>query len=795
MVKFALRVLWKNRFFSALNILGLTLGLSATLWLVLFLKNELTYDQYHSNHDRVYRVSHIFKAPGVEFNTAYSASELSPLLKDEFPEIESFARFRPTNQAEISWNNEIFRQDHMYISEAGAFDVFGIDLLAGNSNDALRNPRSVIISESVNKRLFGDRLGMDETVKIGGVDFKVTGIYRDLPRNTHFRFEVLGSGVNNREQAFIDGVLNSEALWNADCANYVLFSPGVSKEDFLSKFGPFNEKYFAPFGQQVSGEHQLRLQKLSDIHYDNARIDDDFAKGNPTNLIVFSAVGLAILLLACINYINLSTAGAGLRAKEIAIRKVLGTDTGKLKTSLLVESLVQVYMAYLLSVGLVWLMIEQSPLQVWLGASFDFAYLSNPTLMLGSFLIATLTGLISGLYPAFYLSKIKTVKALKGNWVANRSGNTVRQGLVLFQFVISIGVLLSTLLMSDQISFIKSKDLGFSKDQIILINTSDSVAQAKYRVLKNALEGNLSIEKVTSSDFIAGTDVGQIVFNVDRDGEMVNQEFKMIHGDEDYLATFQIPLKQGRTYTGAETRGNQYFVINEMAAKELGWDEPIGKKLGFFHQDDPGQVIGVIRDFNHFSLHNPIEPLVFVFNPTPGRNLIVRFNQQQVSEALDAINQEWDKVLPNYPLEYGFLNARLNDQYEADQTQNKLISAMTALCIVISLIGLTGLTSFNISQRRKEIGIRKVLGAMSGQIVMIMFSNTLKLIVIAGIIATPLAYLAISEWMQNFMYQSAINIGLIIVGLLAALVLTFFLVSGLVMKTARKNPVDTLRYE
>lgn len=795
MIKFTLRVLWKNRFFSLLNIIGLTFGLSASIWLVLFLQNELTFDQHHQNHERVYRTSHILSAPGVEFNTAFSASELSPMLKEDFPELEAFARFQALEVSEILHNNQLLQQSGMFYTDPEVFDVFTIKMLIGNEETALANPRSAIISKTVSDKLFGNENAFDKTVKIDGVDMIITGVFEDLPKNTHFKFDVLISGANGREWAMESGVFNSEVLWNANCSNYLLFAEGTDIENFRKKFEAFNEKYFMPFGNQIGGSHTLRLQKLQDIHYDKEAINDDFAKGNPTNLVIFSIVGFAILLLACINYINLSTARAGSRAKEIAIRKVLGTNTGKLKASILLESITQVFFAYSLSVLMVWLMITQTPLQSWLGVSFDFTLFQNPSLLITSLLIVALTGLISGLYPAFYLSKINTVSALKGGWVANRRSNIFRQTLVLFQFVISIGVLLSTMLMKDQIDFLQTKDMGFSKDQILLINTSDSIAQSKYQVLKDALESTSAIEQVTSSNFVAGTDIGQIVFTVERDGQQVQQEFKFIHGDEDYLSTFQIPLAAGRTYDGKEARGNQYFVINEKAAEMLGWDDPIGKKLGFFHQEVPGQVIGVMKDFNHFSLHNPIEPLVFVFNPEPGQHLIVRFNQNSVSEALDAVKANWDVALPNYPLEYSFLNDRMNVLYEADRTQSKLISAMTLLCIAISLIGLTGLTSFNISQRKKEIGIRKVLGAMTGRIVTLMFSNTLKLILVASLIATPLSYFVISRWMQNFEYQTSMNIGLIALGLVAALAMTFVLVGSLVVKTARKNPVDSLRYE
>ena len=793
-IKFSLRVLLKNKLFSALNIFGLTFGLTAALWLLLFLQNELSYDRHIQGHENIYRVSHILSAPGVEFNTAFSATELSPLLKERYPEVESYARFSFIDNPEIVYKTEVFLEVDKFFTDASAVEIFDLELETGSNQQPLSQPGSTIVSSSLAKKVFGNKNAIGEVLSVQGNEYLVSGIFKDLPKNTHFKFNMLISGIGDREFAFIDGVLNSEALWNANCLNYIRFQPNTSIENFKQKFSAFNEEFYMPFGNQINGNHKLRLQALADIHYDKATIDDDFAKGNPTNLVVFSMVGLAILFLACINYINLSTARAGLRAKEIGIRKVLGSNIEKLRLALLSESLLQVAISYFLSLFLTWTVIHRSPLQAWLGTDFSFDLFSKPELLFTSILVVLITGLLAGLYPAAYLSKIKAVSALKGTWSV-KSGHMIRQGLVLFQFVISIGVLISALLMKDQLEFIAQKDIGLAKDEVLIINSSDSTAQTKLRAIKDAFLANPGIVSVTSSDYVAGSDMGQIVFKVDRDGEMKQQEFKTLLGDEDYLETFGIPLVDGRTFSGTETRGNQYFVINETAAKNIGWEDPIGKKLGFFHQEEPGQVIGVVKDFNMVSLHNPIEPMVFVFDPSPGRNLIVKFQQQQMAEALKAIQTTWEELLPNYPLEYSFLNQRLSDQYAADETQNKLISAMTILCIVISLIGLTGLTSFNIDQRKKEIGVRKVLGAYSFQIVRIVFQNTLKLIAIAGIIATPLAYLAVTNWSNNFQYQTSVNVLLIGISIASCIGLTFALVSGLVFKAASKNPVDTLRYE
>lgn len=793
---FTLRVLWKNRFFTFLNVFGLTFGLAASIWLALYLKNELTYDQHHENHERVYRLSHKFIAPGVEFNTASSASELPAMMQEEFPEVLAYARFVGSNVREISYQNTLFAERDIYYSDQDVFRLFTHKFLAGNPSTALTEARSAVITASIKQKLFGDGQGLNEIVKIDGENFKITGIIEDSPKNSHFRFNILLSQIAVR-QFGPEGIgFDSEVLWNSDGYTYILVPEAFDKAAFLEKFEGFDEKYFGPFAKVVNGKHHFRMQKLADVHYDAELIDDDLPKGNTANLYAFTAIGLAILLLACINYVNLATARAGLRSKEIGIRKVLGSNSISLKISILLESLIQVGASLLLAIGFVWLIIERTPFQSWLGANFEFNLLHQPDLLIGLILLVLFTGLISGAYPAFYLSRINTVSAIKGSWKASKGGNWLRQGLVLFQFIISIGVLSTTLLMRDQISFLQKSELGFAKDQVIVLNTLDSTSQARSKTMQDELLKSPYIESATSSNFVPGMEIGQIVFTVNNGGESMQQEFKFIRSGADYLETLQIPLKEGNFFKGDERVGNAYFVINETAAKKFGWEgNAVGQKMGFFHQEVPGEVIGVVRDFNFFSLHNPIEPLVFVFNPDPGNKIIARYSANAETEALAHIKSTWNEVLPNYPLDYTFLNEQLQEQYEADQNQNQLITSMTVLCIIISLIGLSGLSAFNVSQRSKEIGIRKVLGAMSGQIVRLVFSSTLKLVVLAAFIATPITYFVINSWSESFAYQAGFNAFMLLLAIAASLGLTFLIVGGHVWKTARKNPSDTLRYE
>jgi putative ABC transport system permease protein len=379
--------------------------------------------------------------------------------------------------------------------------------------------------------------------------------------------------------------------------------------------------------------------------------------------------------------------------------------------------------------------------------------------------------------------------------MAGKSGNWIRQSLVLFQFVISIGILTGTLLIKDQLNFMQNKSLGYDKDQILVINSLDSLAQTKFKVLKDVLEQKPLIQAVTSSSSLPGTSVGETVFKVEKDGQMQQQEFKTLQGDQDYLKTFGMKVKMGRFYRSDDKQSNSSFVVNETAAKLLGWENPINKKMGYFHQEEHGSVIGVIEDFNFFSLHNPIEPLVITFNNDPGANMIVRFKPGDEEKMIADVKSVWEEVVPNYPFEYSFLNQSLRDQYAADKNQNTLITAMSVLCIVISLIGLTGLSAFNVNQRKKEIGIRKVLGAFTSQIMTIIFADTLKLVILAGFIATPITYFVINQWMDNFAYQAPFNFVLLIIAVLVTIVLTFMIVSTNVIKTARKNPTETLRQE
>lgn len=794
-LRFTLRFLWKNKFFTSLNIFGLTLGLAASIWLMLYLKNELTYDQHFTNHETVYRISGTMEAPGVKFNTSAAASDMAPMLAEEYPQVLAYARFLWASLQEIKSENQVFEEQMMFYTDHQVFELFDHPFIEGDPKSALTAPNSAVITKSINSKLFGINSGINQIVNIDGEDFKITGIIEDLPKNTHFRYNVLLSGIVQREFAMQNGVFNSEAMWNADSFTYLKFPAGFNKNEFLKKFDSFNEKYFMPFGNKIGGTHTPRLQKLSSIHYDSESIDDDFAKGSATNLVVFSSIGLAILLLACINYINLATARAGLRAKEIGIRKVLGSNASILRASLMMESMIQVFLALILAIGLIWIVITKSPMQSWLGVNFDFNLFQQFDILGAVILLVILTGIISGLYPALYLSNIKPVKALKGTWVAGKGGNWMRQSLVLFQFVISIGVLTTTLLMKDQLDFLKTQELGFDKDQILVVSTRDSTVRASSKILKEALEQHPLVKSVSSSNFVPGINIGMMVFKTEKEGEMQQQEFKYIYAGANYLETMGIEMVEGDFFRGDETRGNQYFVINETTARLLEWENPIGKKFGFFHQEDPGQVIGVVKDFNFYSLHNPIEPLVFVYNPNPGSQLLVRYQPETEAEVLKTLEENWNELIPNYPFEYSFLNERLREQYAADESQNQLITTMAILCVMISLIGLSGLSAFNVNQKTKEIGIRKVLGAVPGQIVLLIFSGTFRLVGLAAIITAPITYLIINQWLDNFEYKTNFNFSLLFVASFIAMVFTFLIVMVHVLKTARRNPSATLRQE
>lgn len=815
-LKFAIRTFWKDKFYTLLNIIGLAIGIAVSIIILLYLQNDLTYDKHHVNHEQIYRLVTNVKGPGVEFHTASAAREMGPMLADDFPEIRSFVRLQGMGRTLVTvpgtvsdqGEENLYNEEEWVRADSTIFNVFTHPFLEGNPVTALKEKNSIVLTESLAQKYFGKEEALGKTLLLyeEQENFTVTGVIEDLPDNSHVKFDALVSFIEPREWAMQDGEFNSEAIWNPDVFTYLMFPEGYNTADFFDKLPPFHEKYIKPFGDKVSSELWFNLEPLADVHFHSEQGGDQ-PQGNYAYVYAFGGIGLFILLLACINYMNLATARSGNRMKEIGMRKALGSSRRALIFSFLGESVLLAVLALLIALGLVALVLYATPFNDLIEKNLSLNLLQNLTLLFGAIGITLFIGIVSGLYPAFYLPAISTVQSLKGTFKSSSSGIVLRKALVILQFTISIAVVICTLLMQDQISYVRSQELGFNREHLLLIPIQDTLVQNQLPYIKNELEQYNGVVGTTVSYNVPGLSVGNQVFQVEIDSNLTTQAFRTFFVGEDYLETMDISLLAGRDFRedlAGDTDGKS-FIINEAAAKELGWYNPtqegakledaLSGRLKFFHGEELGNVVGIVQDFNVSSLHNAIEPTIIIPANEPGGVFYARLKGEDLPETMDFIEEKWAAYDPNHPFEYEFLDESFDELYRADERQSSLISVLSGICLFISLLGVLGLSAFTAEQRTKEVGVRKVLGASVSQIVYLLFKDVMVLVVVASLIAAPVAYWLIDRWLQDFAYRTDINILLFLLASIVALLIAFATMSFHSMKAARRNPVVSLRYE
>ena len=801
-LKFAVRVFLKDKFFSILNILGLALGIAVSIILLLILQNDLTYDKYHVNHNRIYRLGGHLRATGLEFRGARSARELGNILKDEFPEVQMVVRANSWDHTLVKYegkdgSEKAFYEEDIIRADSTYFKMFTHEFISGNPLKCLTELNSLVITESTAKRYFGDEDPLNKSLIIDNGQWKVTGVIKDLPENTHLKFDIILSRLIDREWVMENGQLKSEAFWNPDVYTYLMFPENYDTKEFYAKFPDIFNKYYKSFGDKVGGKYDPILEPLSSIHlYSDLSADEPH--GNLAYLYAFTGIGAFIILLACINYMNLSTAKAVNRASEIAMKKTLGSGKRSLTLSFLAESIVLSLVSLVLAIGIVVLVLKATSFNQLIDKNLIPDFLGNRVLFVGSFAIALGIGIISGLYPAFYLPSIPTIKALKGSFKNRKSSHTLRRVLITTQFAISIFVVVCTIFMQDQIDYVRNKELGFDKDNVVILPIQDTLVQNQLQGIKGELLQNPRITAATTSYNVPGYNVGggSVMWAEGKEG-MNQQAFTLMFVGNDYFTTMGINLIEGRDFQqGSNADVEDVFIVNEATVRLMGWgDQAIGKKVKFFHAEKDGQVIGVVKDFNFNSLHNPVEPLLIVKAREEGGFLHLKVKGENLPETMEFIKNKWTKYDPNHPYEYFFMDQRFNEQYKEDEVQHKLLSGLSYICIFVSLLGLLGLSAFTATQRTKEIGVRKVHGASISSIIFLLYKDVMYLILIAVIIIIPVAYYMITEWMGNFAYRTELNYLTFAIVALLAMFFAFLTVAFHSLKTARTNPVESLKYE
>jgi putative ABC transport system permease protein len=800
-LKFSIRVFLKDKSFSVLNILGLALGITVSILLLLILQNDLNYDKHYANHSRIYRLGGHIQATGLDAKVARSARELAPILKDEFPEVQEAVRANSWGRTLVKYqpkegDEKSFYEENIVRADSTYFSVFTHSFIAGNPQTCFKGLDNLVITKSVADKYFGSADPLDQVLIIDNQQRKVTAVIQDLPENTHLKFNILISNFRERGWVMEEGKVKSEAFWNPDVYTYLLFPEGYNTQQFYKKFGAIVDKYFKSFGDQVGGKYAPILEPLTSIHF-YSKLDSDEARGNIAYLYAFAGVGFFIILLACINYMNLSTAKAINRASEIAMKKTLGSSRSSLLISFLSESLFLSFISLCVAIGLVYLILVATPFNELIGKNLSLNFFGNPTLLIGSIAITFIIGIISGLYPALYLPSIPTLKALRGAFKNQKSSLVLRKVLTTTQFGISMFVVVCTWLMQDQIAYMRLKDLGFSKDNVLVLPIQDTLVQNQIGAIKNEFLQNPRIVAAATSYDVMGMGMGGPVMWAEGEDGMKQQAFSMMNVGDDYLKTLDLKLLAGRDFLPGPTADvEDAFIVNEAAAKLMGWgDNPVGKKVKFFHAEKDGQVIGMVKDFNFSSLHNRVEPLLIVKPGEEGGFLHLKVKGEELPTTLEEIKKRWAVIDPNHPFEYFFLDQKFDEQYRSDETQQKLLAALSWVCIFISLLGLLGLSAFAAVQRTKEIGIRKVHGASVPQIIYLLFKEVMLLVLIAAIAIIPVAYYIVANWMSNFAYQTQINYLWFVLVAAMAIVLAFLTVAVHSFNTANMNPVKSLRSE
>lgn len=807
----ALRKLAKEKLYVAINILSLAIGIGSFLILALYIRNELTFDQHFSNHENIYRIStHFQQANGERAEFAVTQEGIGPLLLADYPQLRAHVRFRNSSQSILSYQGVRQSWDDIYLADENVFDVFEHDILSGDPATAFNNVNSIAVSESFARSYFGDTDPIGKILESDSFSYRVTLVFADLPENTHLKYSalypyrVLSNFVPDYEDNYIRG------LTGVNVFTYLQVNPEFDPDSFDGIIESFVEKYMTDGLARMASTFRAELTPLADVHFGRS-LPGDRPNGNIFYLYGFSAVAIFLLLIACINYVNLATARATKRSKEVGMRKVVGASRGQLIVQFLGESLVFTLIATVIGLALAVSALVFTPIGSLMSEASLLSGFQDATAILGLIVLTLGVALVAGLYPAFYLSSISPKAALSkatGSW---RKGLSLRQFLVLAQMAISIGVIACTLLMSQQMRYIANKPLGFDKENRVWIQLRGADLLEQMAPLKNELLAQSNILSVVDTGMVPGFGNSINMFPMENsEGVIGPEQIEMIGVGLNYVQGLGIEVTRGRAFS--EDRSvdeSKSWMVNETLVRKMGWDEPIGKLIG--DGENQGTVIGVTSDFHYAPLNNEIGPLLILpallnFENIPAqtralqtRSLIINITGENVGDTLNTIEETIRLFDGTQVFDPSFLDVRLDELYRSERNLMELTEIFAGVCIFLSAMGLFGLASFNTQQRNKEISVRKILGASSAQIVFLLCKNVIVLIAVAAMPATIVSYLAITNWLGRFAYHAEPGVfGTALPFITAILAVSFVAILTIVLqslKTVQSNPIEALRYE
>jgi putative ABC transport system permease protein len=808
----ALRNMRRQKIYSFINLSGLAIGMACCVLILLFVQYEWSYQRYHENAYNIYRVERDINFQDIHGTYPVTAHPYAHALKSDFPEIKEAVRIWPSETDYLDQNHQYNRGYFIY-ADATVFDVFTWPLIQGNSETALIDPYSIVITEGIAERYFPDEdpIGKTLTMQWGkDYDFKVTGVMNNVLENSHFTFDAIAS------YSTLNSILGEEELgiWFSNSIyTYLLLQKNANPQELESKLPDWQEKYVGNRARELMGPEAdinkfciIKLKPLTDIHLYSHLEHEIQPNGNVTTVYIFSAIALLILLIACINFMNLSTARSLNRAKEVGLRKVVGAERGRLILQFLSESILLSFIALFFAIILIEILLPV--FNSLTGIDLKIAYLKNILIPVGFLVIAIIVGLLAGSYPAFVLSAFQPISVLKGKFKSSSRGATLRKGLVVLQFSISITLIIGTLIVMSQLKYLRNKQLGFNKEHVVVIPNYDAnLLPTNMEVLRNEMLNDPAIISVGTSSRIPGNRrFGDTMFRKSKTGDamedMVNiQNFEV---SQEFLTTIGAEIIAGRNFSRkfpTDTSGG--YIINEAAAKKIGWESPeiaVSKEFGRATGINPvvytdGKIVGVVKDFHFKSLHQKIEPVVMECDPKADSYILVRIQPGNILETLSFLEDKMRQFSPTYPFEYFFEDEYFNNLYRSEERIQEIFGYFTFLAILIACLGLFGLASFTTEQRRKEIGVRKVLGASLANIIFLLTKEFLKWVIIANLIAWPIAWWILNKWLQNFAYHIDIEMWVFVISGGIALVIAVITVSYQAVKAAFNNPIEALRYE
>ncbi len=787
------RNLRKEPGYATLNILGLTLGITSCLIIFLYLQYELNFDTYHEKGDYIYRISSDIQEPDNAFRWSVTQMPLGKSVKAEYAEVEEYVRFIPNGNPTVEYQDKNFYEEDYYFVDSTVFDVFTFELIAGNKEEALKKPNSIVLCESSAQKIFGSESPIGKQLLLNDNEsLLVTGVYKDMPQRSHLIANAMISANTLEEN-------NGAGNWGGfNIYTYVLLNNNTNYKEFEGKLAQTIEKYVAPIFDPLNIKIQYEVLPLFDIHLRSTFEGEPEPLGSMSYIYIFAAIGFFMLLIACINFVNLSTAKSSRRALEVGVRKVMGSLKTQLMGQFLIESLLYTLLAVFLSVILIMGLIPL--VNRLLELDLELAMLVSPSFLLAVLGVVGLVGILAGAYPAFFLSAFEPIAVLKGKYTKGSGRNPLRKALVVVQFTISLFLLIGTGIIYDQLNYVRTKDLGFDKEHVMTIPFTHRSQREKWPVFRESLLKNPNVLSASTASSSPGRGYGKNIMSVElEDGTIDQRGVDLYQADFDYIESIGMEILMGRSFSrDFSTDSTQAALANEAMVRRMGWSEPIGKKIRLENGSSDSipymKIIGIVKDYHHQSLYEPISAMVILpgFNNFRGH---IRISGDQISRTLGEIEQAWTSVYPNTPFEYAFVDEHFQEQYAEDQKRGRIFLIFSLLTIFIACLGLLGLAAYTTILRTKEISIRRIVGAETRDILGLFTKEYLVLIALAAIPGFLIAWYAMKNWLESFAYHTSMNYFLYLIAFVLIALITICTTGYFALKAAHVNPADALKAE